>query len=208
MKAPSAGIEPTSSITATDLGNQTGTRACGECGTPTTNPKFCSRSCSAIHTNKESPRRMLTKQCGNCGVAVKSRVTYCNECRPLITRRPDRTIEQMQGAMYQKSSRIRQNARDVMKRSGIPAICSRPGCGYDKHVEVSHVTPISRHSLTTLESVVNRIDNLEYLCPNHHWEHEQQAKGMHISLDRDNDHPELGLKSSFGPTLARELGLI
>ena len=45
-------------------------------------------------------------------------------------------------------------------------------CGYDKHVEVCHIKPISSFSLDTLISMINVESNLRLLCPNHHWEYD------------------------------------
>jgi hypothetical protein len=43
-------------------------------------------------------------------------------------------------------------------------------CGYDTHVEVCHIKSVSSFSDDTLISEINSIDNLVGLCPNHHWE--------------------------------------
>lgn len=43
-------------------------------------------------------------------------------------------------------------------------------CGYTNHVEVCHIRPVSSFNLDTPISVVNQRNNLVILCPNHHWE--------------------------------------
>lgn len=43
-------------------------------------------------------------------------------------------------------------------------------CGYDSFVEVCHIKKISDFTLDTKISVINDISNLVFLCPNHHWE--------------------------------------
>lgn len=48
--------------------------------------------------------------------------------------------------------------------------CSR--CGYDKHVEVAHKKPIASFPLDTLLTTINSKENLLFLCPNCHWEHD------------------------------------
>lgn len=50
-------------------------------------------------------------------------------------------------------------------------------CGYDKTYEVAHIKPVSDFDDTSLISVINDVDNLIALCPNHHWEFD------HLGLD-------------------------
>lgn len=58
---------------------------CVNCGQLTDNPKFCSRSCSATHTNKLHPKRIKTynKYCKYCGIDIYDNyVAYCSkQCR-------------------------------------------------------------------------------------------------------------------------------
>ena len=53
-----------------------------------------------------------------------------------------------------------------MDESNIPHRCVL--CGFDEYVEVCHIKPICNFPLDTKVSEVNRLDNLVYLCPNHH----------------------------------------
>lgn len=43
-------------------------------------------------------------------------------------------------------------------------------CGYNKHIELCHIKPVSEFSLDTKLSIVNAPDNILVLCPNCHWE--------------------------------------
>ena len=43
-------------------------------------------------------------------------------------------------------------------------------CGYDKHVEVAHIKPVSGFSDEATMREINSFSNLIGLCPNHHWE--------------------------------------
>ena len=45
-------------------------------------------------------------------------------------------------------------------------------CKYSNHVEVAHVKAVSKFSDDTLVSEMNDLQNLMYLCPNHHWEYD------------------------------------
>lgn len=43
-------------------------------------------------------------------------------------------------------------------------------CGYDKHIELAHIIPISEWGDDALLEEVNDPSNIRVLCPNHHWE--------------------------------------
>lgn len=43
-------------------------------------------------------------------------------------------------------------------------------CGYSKHVEVCHIKPISKFDGECKISEINSENNIVILCPNHHWE--------------------------------------
>lgn len=43
-------------------------------------------------------------------------------------------------------------------------------CGYDKHIEIAHIKAVSEFSNKDKISIINDISNIIPLCPNHHWE--------------------------------------
>lgn len=45
-------------------------------------------------------------------------------------------------------------------------------CGYNNHVEVAHIKSVSSFTDNTPVSEINDISNLIALCPNHHWEYD------------------------------------
>jgi hypothetical protein len=56
------------------------TRACANCGKTTTNNKFCSLSCSAVHTGSEHPKRKPEGTCEVCEAAIPTRKRLCETC--------------------------------------------------------------------------------------------------------------------------------
>jgi len=144
---------------------------CLFCNKPTNNPKYCSRSCAAKHTNSLYPKRTCNRKCKTCGKKVSYRDTYCSkECKPIS--KVSGTIQDAMYKTHQRSSAyalIRTQARYIGKSLGFNK-CSK--CSYDKHYEVCHIKPISSFPLDTLISEVNSPDNLIPLCPNCHWEHD------------------------------------
>lgn len=146
---------------------------CITCGKTTNNPKFCSRSCSAISTNKAVHRRKLTRRCRGCNKLVRADRMYCPGCIQLGRHKSGHThISLARLDTYSKGTdanrycSIRANAKICAKV--LPNKCAV--CGYDKHVQVAHIKSISQFPPDTLVATINDIRNLIKLCPNHHWE--------------------------------------
>ena len=158
---------------------------CKNCGKSTSNPNFCSRSCSAKTTNKIPKRKKKVSYCISCGIeTLFFRRKYCNQCNPM--NRDWSTItygEATEKRKYQKNSRIRNLARKVYKQSDKPQCCLV--CNYTSHFEVCHIKAIASFPDTATISEINNIDNLIALCPNHHWE---------------LDHNNLVLPEGFAPS--------
>lgn len=139
---------------------------CAFCGSDTTNPRFCGRSCAASYNNLHHPKRKASKYC-SCGVAIRPSSDMCKSCRALTI---DYTLEEVIYDKHHKSSAfalVRSRARSVLKQAHRNT-CEH--CGYDKHVEACHIKAISSFPLSTRLSIVNSLDNLKALCPNCHWE--------------------------------------
>jgi 5-methylcytosine-specific restriction endonuclease McrA len=135
---------------------------------------FCSMSCSAIYTNKHrtsSSYRQLEGSCKGCDKKIRSVLTWCKECREHRTKYgDDKTLGEVIYLNHHKSSAfalVRERARRKAKSLGWNS-CKY--CGYDKHIEICHIKPISSYPLETLVSEVNSEENLLPLCPNCHWE--------------------------------------
>ena len=142
---------------------------CHRCRKPTTNPKYCSRTCSAIVNNQLAPKRQPQGRCKDCSKPISTQRVYCDECTPYLVKWDETRICDIHGkAKYQVSAQIRNHARSVYRRSGRPRVCRV--CGYDKHYEVCHKRAIHRFPRTTMIATVNHVDNLVALCRNHHWE--------------------------------------
>lgn len=148
------------------------------CSNMTSNPRFCSRSCSAVVTNSEHPRKEREGNCRSCGVAIYSCHRLCEQCRTMGGR-ANQTIEDVITRTGHRSSanvRVREHARYVGRMHNMNK-CRV--CGYTLHVEICHLTPISSYPITTKLSEVNNPRNLVALCPNHHWE----LDNGHLSLE-------------------------
>lgn len=69
------------SFTALEFRHRDDMRACAECGCDTSNPRFCSRSCSSRYWNRIRPKRKRKPgpPCASCGKeTAKSDRMYCS----------------------------------------------------------------------------------------------------------------------------------
>lgn len=143
---------------------------CVQCGSDTTNPKFCSKSCAAIFTNKHYPKKKKQqKYCKHCGVPVYGFKRVCDDCNPSYVDWSRRTMGELRKTTkYHGYVQVRVLARQVYLRSNRPRICQN--CGYNKYVEICHIHAIGTFPDDTPIAVVSGIENLVALCPNCHWE--------------------------------------
>lgn len=152
-------------------------KECDCCRKLTNNTRFCSRSCSAKITNKESTKRKLTRLCTKCNNIIRnSRSLLCDMHFKEYQNRfqQDSTIGEYRSKLSVKdkhpswfNSHIRHFARSWLKHlRDLP--CAK--CGYALHVELAHITPVSKFSDETKIGEVNREENVIQLCPNCHWE--------------------------------------
>ena len=146
--------------------------ACLCCGVETSNPKFCSRSCSAVVTNKFKKKRARgSYPCRDCGAQkLTRRHTYCQSCylakSEAFGKEPIGSLVHRNHHRSSAFALIRARARKEVSHT--PNVCAI--CGYDKHIEICHIKAISEFEESTPINVVNSVDNLVKLCPNHHWE--------------------------------------
>lgn len=142
---------------------------CLKCKKITKNSKFCSKSCANSFNNKNNPKRKKTKLCKECNKEfIFSDRTYCKKCfkkkfPTLLELNP--TFKEIKSKRkYQKYSRI----RDIARKYYTIRICEK--CGYDKHIEICHIKPINSFKDSDRLSKINSKENLIALCPNCHWE--------------------------------------
>ena len=153
---------------------------CLLCNKETTNPKFCCKSHAATYNNKIYHKRSPIKRYCSCGKSFyptnNSSRRLCNDCqqyRNTSTKYKNMTIKEYNDKSSVKhkhpswkNSHIRSFNRQWNK--DLHKVCEH--CGYDKHVELCHIKPVSSFPETAMVSEVNDLTNLIALCPNCHWE--------------------------------------
>lgn len=76
---------------------------CLNCQVATSNPKFCSNSCSASYNNKAKPKRKPEGKCVHCDSPCVTRSKYCSQ--PCKTK--TKTINKLKKNKILKSNGIR-----------------------------------------------------------------------------------------------------
>ena len=84
----------------------------------------------------------------------------------------------------QARATIQKYAKNTYTKSHKPKYCVV--CGYDKHYEVAHIKAVSVFDDNALISDIDHIDNLIALCPNHHWEYDNNNLDIQLYLDKIN----------------------
>lgn len=137
--------------------------------------KFCSQSCSAKYNNKIGAigrqRRKDRKVwlCVKCGEKCLPRRKYCESCNPQNRDWDKVTIGDLKKLnSNQFHVTVRDRAKSVYRKSSLPKKCVI--CSYEKHYHVSHIKPIAEFKDNDTLAIINSLQNLIALCPNHHWE--------------------------------------
>lgn len=112
---------------------------------------FCNRSCAATYNNKKFKKIKIKK----CRTPSLHNITKGE----LFSKRRN---------WQSARSGIQRNARITYYKSAKNKCCYI--CGYDKHIEISHINSVNSFSNDVLISEINNINNLVALCPTHHWE--------------------------------------
>lgn len=132
---------------------------------------FCSNSCAATFNNvKFHKRKKLMHPCATCSTEVWRKRKYCKkECDPQFVDWSKVTIGTIRKrSTMNKHVAIRCHANRIYKLAKKPDYCAI--CAYSKCYQVCHIKAVKNFSNSTVMTVVNSLNNLIALCPNHHWE--------------------------------------
>lgn len=132
---------------------------------------YCSRSCAVTTNNSLFPKRIINPlRICECGNRKDIKAELCVKCVNFnhIKRANSYSLEECisKYAGSLKYIKVRTYAKKKFYHLQIPKICKL--CGFDRIVELCHIKPISSFSNETLLSEINSLQNLVYLCPNHH----------------------------------------
>ena len=152
-----------------------------ECDKTTLNPKFCSVSCATIYNNRNLPRkkRKRIKQCSRkecANIVYKSSAKLCIEHKDTKIESPlkEKTLKEYRNKKSVKGKHASwQNVHvRLLCRIWLKHLTKLPckNCNYSNHVELCHIKAVNSFSEDTKLKIVNHEDNVVQLCPNCHWE--------------------------------------
>ena len=160
---------------------------CKQCGDPilpkdgvkladTKKKSFCSYSCSSTFNSRRRYASIEKNRC-QCGKVIRKKYKQCIECLQ-GERQATRPITK--GELFKRRSTwqsartyIRNVSHRNMEESKRDKVCFC--CQYSKHVEIAHIKSVSSFSDDTTIHEICSVDNLVYLCPNCHWEYDNQV---------------------------------
>lgn len=149
----------------------------------------CAQSTISYHLNefsKDKAKKRSLKQkrekC-ECGSFKPKGSLFCKYCTGELKRPEGKSRVHLKGkrdfilnstiddylknyATNTKATSIRRLARVFMAETKIEKKCKI--CGFDDYVELCHIKPIKDFDKEAKIKEVNSLDNLVYLCPNHH----------------------------------------
>ncbi len=154
-------------------------RLCKNCNKETKNLNYCSKSCAAKQNNK-IPKRKLKRKCEYCDSIVRNyKSNLCITHFNLKKQNSSDFIKNQTLSDYCNRESIKRlhpsskfaNVR-LLGKSWHKDMIKLPcyNCGYNKHVELAHIKPLSSFPLDSTIGEVNSINNVIQLCPNCHWE--------------------------------------
>lgn len=135
------------------------------------------RRFAGLHLQKFMPRQSKPRQCKSCNeyfTYSKYRSVFCLNCV-----KDQEYYENLTLGEYRNRSSVK-HKHPSWANSHIRLFCRSWNqhlrelpcqvCGYENHVELAHIKPISEFEDNAKLQTVNSSDNLLVLCRNHHWE--------------------------------------
>lgn len=153
---------------------------CFYCKNETVNKKYCSRKCATKSNNVLFPKRKTKKKCQKCNEnAINYRHSFCEiHQKEYLNNKPQYYQNLTLEDYWNKKSlsNLHKSSKNAhirgLARSWFKDLTKLPcaNCGYNKHVELCHIKPISSFDSCSKVKDVNSKTNIIQLCPNCHWE--------------------------------------
>ena len=152
--------------------------------TEANNVNYCSQSCAATINGKLHPKRSPKNEDGKrvkrvllclmcCTSEVRTTGAFCKSCKKSKSEsiRSSKTLGQLKKEsreLHFASIKVRNHARKFVKPLMGTQECVV--CGYKTYVEVCHKKAVSEFDDSDTLGEINSLENLVFLCPNHHKE--------------------------------------
>ncbi len=147
-----------------------------------TNWKSIAKSLGYSRGSAYKMRKLILERCNRLG--IKPNLDYT----PLVLKMKKGELFSNRKNWQSARSSIRKLADTIFRNSNKPQECAI--CGYNKHIEIAHIKAVSEFSDNELILEINDINNLVALCPNHHWEFdnnllsEEDKKKLYSGLEK------------------------
>ena len=130
----------------------------------------CCKSVVSYHLSNKY-KSIKKKDICECGRPKSIIAERCSVCENKLRRERlfNRTLQDIKDSTVNKNNPyhiVRAQARMLLQESGREPKCAI--CGFSEYVEACHIKAISSFPLDTKVREVNSLNNLVYLCPNHH----------------------------------------
>lgn len=149
-----------------------------------TKRNYCSRNCAAVYNNKIRPKRKRSGKCFVCKSEIYGHLKYCDKCKPSYIgtqikdttkegwwiQHTDKTLKDLMNTKTFKCNlftAVRDRARRIALAMKYDCCCI---CGYDLRIEIAHIKSVASFPEDAKISEVNHPNNLAPLCPNCHFE--------------------------------------
>lgn len=132
---------------------------------------------SKFHKRTEDGKQYLKSYCKECCKILKYNekdLCACGQEKQKRSKTCKKCNDQVKYKFLDKSHKYRGNCIRSRARTAMQHIKECQYCGYNKHVEVCHIKPIKSFPSNTLIDTINDPSNLLVLCPNCHWEFDNQ----------------------------------
>lgn len=133
--------------------------------------KFCNTSCAASYNNKIPKRTKKIKE-----VKIKEEIDILGN----LTKSD--LMNKHNGIYSNWRSSICKHARKIFRKYGGDKKCII--CEYSNHIDVAHINSVSSFEDNVKVEIINSIENLIPLCPNHHWEFDNGILSIDTILDK------------------------
>lgn len=144
----------------------------------------CSVSCRNKHIASLRPKKLKAPKkerrprayC-SCGAPLRGYKTKsCKTCHMAAWKSSDKAAKKELGGLRETErvlrrhayQAVRNHAKRMMRVAGCKKACAQ--CGWARGIQVCHIKPISSFPDSATVGEINVLDNLVYLCPNHHWD--------------------------------------
>lgn len=130
--------------------------------------KFCNSSCAGRYNNRNKPKIIKIP---------KDKIDFF----PLVLEDTKGEIFKRRSTWQSARSLIQKHARKVFFKNNDKKACHE--CGYSNYIEVCHIKSVSDFKDTDKLKDINAISNLIGLCPNHHWEFDNNILKIRCGTD-------------------------